>query len=241
MTENQCKDVVEYLKGDFTLALRADIVAILRFHKMLDFGGDLSIPRQVFCYIDYLGSLCYGPGPRNNTRHAIKFIENYFGEIDERYKKFGELMYNMWRHGTVHEFDPKRYIHSSRKYRMGWRSSKSSDQKERNRHLKCFMMEVQQDNCPDSYVISINLFELVDHLKQALRKFIEILEGNPTQKRKVQTNYRKISKAVLIKWSNIKRHEVSSREKVDLQLLKAVKNCSGIVDESFEVISDDCQ
>ncbi len=109
-------DVVDYLEKDLVAAINNDLIAVLKFHEG-GIGGFHSIPREVFCYIDYISVLRYGLP--NSSTTAIRFIEKYLGSTNIRYKHYGKLFWEMWRHGTVHEFDPKRLKHSSKKYSIG--------------------------------------------------------------------------------------------------------------------------
>ena len=101
--------VISHIEVNLLTAINNDLVKVLRFHSKVG-GGFHSIPREAFCYIDYLGSLRYGPP--SQSKKAISYIENYLGKINNRYVGVGRLIYELWRHGTVHEFDPKSLIHS---------------------------------------------------------------------------------------------------------------------------------
>jgi hypothetical protein len=75
---------------------------------------------MVFCYHDFLGLLYCGWGGKKHKKgykHAFathekakKFIKEIFGRIDNLYRVHGELLYDMYRHGTVHIYSPKKMI-----------------------------------------------------------------------------------------------------------------------------------
>src|SRR5437867_13206889 len=65
-------------------------------------SGFYSIPRSVFSYTDYLGYLAFGT--RDTTKRGVDFIKKYLPAACHDY---AELVYSMWRHGTVHEIKPK--------------------------------------------------------------------------------------------------------------------------------------
>lgn len=87
-------------------------------------GGYYGVPRAVLCYVDVLGLLFSGwAGERKEngdkkdfatSPKAKLFIKNVLSQIDYLYELNGDLMYDMYRHGTVHLYAPKKLI--SRKY-----------------------------------------------------------------------------------------------------------------------------
>ena len=94
---------INYLENVRTSIVR-DVKDVAIYHSRHYKGksaGFFSIPRQVFCYVDYLGFVAFGG---DSTTRAVGFIEKYF---PKNYKDFAELLYSMWRHGTVHEYEPK--------------------------------------------------------------------------------------------------------------------------------------
>ncbi len=63
----------------------------------------------IFTHIDLLGYLYIGDSAtRNSSKNAVKFIRDYLGKIDPRYKEVGGLLYDALRHGLVHLATPKR-------------------------------------------------------------------------------------------------------------------------------------
>lgn len=77
-------------------------------------GGYFGVPRSVFSYVDFLGALyCgYGGQIRNGVRQiatsrkAERFITEVMGEVDQNYRINGEVLYRIYRHGTVHAYRP---------------------------------------------------------------------------------------------------------------------------------------
>ena len=59
----------------------------------------------LFIHINLLGYLYSGS---DSTVHAVKFLREYLGRVDPRYKEVGGLLYDLLRHGWVHRFTPKR-------------------------------------------------------------------------------------------------------------------------------------
>ena len=58
----------------------------------------------IFIHIDLMGYLYTG---RNSSKNAVKFIREYLGKIDVRYKEVGGLIYHALRHGWIHRYTPK--------------------------------------------------------------------------------------------------------------------------------------
>lgn len=79
-------------------------------------GGYFGVTRQILCLIDFLGTLYSGYSGKKTKKgrmiisepwKAKKFITIVFGEIDSKYEENGELLYDMYRHGLVHLYQPK--------------------------------------------------------------------------------------------------------------------------------------
>lgn len=84
-------------------------------------GGYFGVPRQILCMVDFLGALYSGFNPEkdykdlkkkkgkkiSSSKKALAFIHEIFGEIDENYKTNGKYLYEMYRHGLVHLYQPK--------------------------------------------------------------------------------------------------------------------------------------
>ncbi len=59
----------------------------------------------LFIHINLLGYLQSGT---DSTTNAVKFLREYLGRVDPRYKEVGGLLYHLLRHGWIHRFTPKR-------------------------------------------------------------------------------------------------------------------------------------
>ena len=64
-------DVIDYLENDFLAVVNNDLITVLKFlrERIRRFH---SVPREVFCYIDYISAIRYG---ENSSTNAIQFIE----------------------------------------------------------------------------------------------------------------------------------------------------------------------
>ena len=206
-------DIIIYLEQDFLTAINNDLIEVVKFHNR-GTGGFHSVPREVFCYIDYISAIRYGG---NNSSNAIQFIEKYLGRTNARYKHYGKLLYEMWRHGTVHEFDPKRLKHSSKKYSVGWQTNNDSRKTERECHLECFKVYGKSD----TYVLNINLFQLVDDFVESVQILISELRRSRKKFMECQKNYNEISRKLSVK--ELPKKGKKLKRILNLQITKAVK------------------
>ena len=193
-------DVREHFKG-LRNSLRNDVLLVLGYHRTINErtkrstarGGFHSIPRQVFCYIDHIADVLYARGKVSDK--AIHFIQEYLGPGQELYRKRANLIYNMWRHGTVHEYDPKVFkveTQSAHKT-IGWLTNDDAKKKNRAAHLKF----AQRPRRPGAHYLVMNLPQLVDDLMGALRAIIDQLKTNGTFRSECQRRFDKLSSAIL--------------------------------------------
>ena len=79
-------------------------------------GAPHTVSREVFCYVDYLGALYVGTGgvPIDRTSglaqvgyRFTRYLEDVMSLVDPAYATMAKTLYEMFRSGTVHEFDPK--------------------------------------------------------------------------------------------------------------------------------------
>ncbi len=133
-------------------------------------------------------------------------------------------MYSMWRHGTVHEYDPKIFKSNAKQFRLVWGANNSSRAENRKWHLACFCKE-NESNC---YYWFINLFELVDDLKESVRYFISDLEFDEAYFTKARNNLQKLSRDLDL--------DKPERSKLRLEAEAIVKATAGIINERNQVI-----
>lgn len=90
----------------------ADIVPLLNTPG----GAPHAVAREVFCYVDFLGALYVGTtggvptGPDGLAQVGYRFpkyLEDIMGLVYTGYKDMAKTLYQMYRNGTVHQFDPK--------------------------------------------------------------------------------------------------------------------------------------
>lgn len=173
-------DVIEYLEDEVRKSIITDVVDVAAYHgrrQELD-SGHYSTPRQVFCYVDHLGYVAYGDS--SSTKRAVKFIKEFF---PSQYEAFAELLFVMWRHGTVHQLKPYSYRAplrdaSGRQVAVRWLSTNHNRKQERTQHMLVFPME----DTPDTVFLVVNSCQLADDLLSAVNGLINHLRAKPLHK-----------------------------------------------------------
>lgn len=104
--------------NDLATAITTDIAPIIQPGKQE--GGYFGVPRTVLCYTDVLGLLYSGwSGKKDKNGNKVDFatpqkakayIKNILSQVDELYGENGDLLYDMYRHGTVHLHSPKKMV-----------------------------------------------------------------------------------------------------------------------------------
>jgi len=210
---NKSMSIIPHLKLELLGTINNELMNVLYFHSKSRTGFH-SIPRELFCYIDYLGSIRYGPP--SQSKKAIQYLEKYMFKVNPRYKQIGRLIYELWRHGTVHEFAPKSLIDSCNR-QITWQTNITDRKVERECHLECFKKQGEEN----LYFINVNLFQLTDDLISSIEFLIEELNSDKRLCREVQKNFNKISKPVCVK--NLKGSP-ENIEILDKQILNAIKD-----------------
>lgn len=218
------KSVVKYLKTDIKVSIENDVKKIVRYHERIKVGGYHSIPRLVFCYVDYLGSLVYGPD--KPTVHAIQYIENYF---EKEYKNKSALLFIMWRHGTVHEYDPKVLKLKFGKLKLGWLTNISSKKHNKKDHLSVF----NRYGVKKTRYFKINANKLVDDLLESLSRLVKDLEANKAKKRKAQKNFKEVSSIKIIQSLHV--NAIVKRD-VESQFKNNTQKIAGLINKKAKVI-----
>jgi hypothetical protein len=105
-------EIVHYLRKDLTQSVRDDVKPCIRPRARR--GGYFSVPRLVLCYVDYLGVL-YRGGYRTLGRgrrrfaeawKAKAFLRDIFGKLDYNYAKYGGILWEIYRNGPIHLYEP---------------------------------------------------------------------------------------------------------------------------------------
>lgn len=204
-----------------------DILGSLRWHESHGGGGFFSTPVSCFTMIDYLASLAYG---ESSTGNAVTFIGEFLGRVNPKYAAYADLLYAMFRHGTVHQFDPNHYFTTRWQsiFRLGWSMNNSSLQWNRDVHLKCLKVLGKEKG----YLVSLNLFQLADDLKSSIQLFIHELRDDGMLNREAVQEHYNAQQRPLGLWPRKKRfcRGVPRQAKIHAAIKNAIQDCdSGIL------------
>jgi hypothetical protein len=166
------EDIVEYLE-EIQQSIKNDAGTAIDFYMdhflKTDEGiGLFTIPRIIFPEIDNLGSY-YAGTIKNTSANAINFIKDYFSKINLEYLNKGAFIYQVYRHGLMHQHIPKFVSYKNKN--LGWaiglsnRGTKSS-------HLKLWGKSVKIDGKQfyEDLLIAIDLYK--EDIKSGNRKLI---------------------------------------------------------------------
>lgn len=160
------EQIKEYLRGDIKKSIVNDVFPCLNLDR--EESGHFAVPRLVLCYADFLGYLYTNV---SLSKSAVKFIRDCFGEINSDYKKYGGLLYFAYRHGTVHEYEPKT-IEMSNGQIIKWIIGKE----------RTFFWEVDGNYYthlkPKNSRFPISIKCLYDDLLKSIEVFIHKIESN---------------------------------------------------------------
>lgn len=173
-------DPVKYVETEVKLSILTDVVRVAKYHARhhTENTGHFSTPRQVFCYVDHLGYLAYGDN--RSTSRSVQFIRDFF---PPHYTPYAELLFSMWRHGTVHQLKPYTYRAPlkngvSQQITVNWLSTNHNRKRERGQHMLFFPMEGKKN---DVYLV-VNSCQLADDLVVAVDAFISHLKSTPADR-----------------------------------------------------------
>jgi hypothetical protein len=99
--------------------LKQTILADVRPLLALPGAAPFAISREVFCYIDHLGHLYSGKGPRKSGERFQDYLKQVMCKIDPNYSHRAGIIYQIYRNGPVHEFAPK-VLENKKGQRLVW-------------------------------------------------------------------------------------------------------------------------
>lgn len=173
------QEALDYLNTTVRDMIIDDVIRVADFQCDQNEGrneGYFGIPRQVFCIVDFLGHLLNPPRKKHGydtSFRAIKFIQTCF---PESYKNVAPLIYQQWRHDTVHTLLPRKYVvkRDAEEIRLPWLVSRSKSQLSRKSHMR----PMYQKQMRDEVTIVVNIVELAKDLLRALDNFIEKIKSD---------------------------------------------------------------
>lgn len=215
---------IRFLDNQVRQQIELDVVEVSR-NPAEQNAALFGVPRQVFCFVDYLGSVAYNNLKRESqqatTRKAIRFIKEFFPSA---YSDKAELLVAMWRHGTVHALVPYIYytLSGNRKKLVKW--STNNDWTEHNRAVHLQFFDIEGD--PDSICLSINVCELADDLLLSLDALLDRMRANPAFGRGCISRLNRIHSHVYVDRKGLR---LSAKAQVKSQMLAAVGLTAGVI------------
>lgn len=169
--------------NDLAVSANTDIVPIIQPSRPA--GGYFGVPRMVFCYVNFLGLLYsgwrgekYKRGTKKGEKRdfgtsgqAKKYIKEVMGKVDKLYKRHAGLLYDVYRHGTVHIYSPKKMASRVKpKTTIEWliyKGDRESWQYYENKAIKLRHLEVIEWS-KDRFVVPLSINILYDDLFESM-------------------------------------------------------------------------
>lgn len=150
-------------------------------------GGALhTISREFCCYVDYLGTLYTGLAEHQESSNRFcRYLREVLAQVNQGYAGNAELVLAMFRHGLVHEFDPKTLINQAGR-KITWvefttpsTGQLGSPSNQSVTHLQRTAIAYPPGNSDEFLPISVH--DLLHDLKQSIRLFREDTGGIGTR------------------------------------------------------------
>lgn len=179
-------DIMIYLQTDLDTSIQNDVYPVLQADKRE--GGYFAVPRLVLCYIDFLGALYCGFSGTNvnkiaTTAKAKKFIRDVMSRVDPAYGTHGDLLVEVYRHGTVHLYSPISLKRTSDNKVLQWELYKGTRREmliagtyssKWVSHMKLYSHDTTTD------VLPISITCLYEDLRQSIDEYCELLQQEHT-------------------------------------------------------------
>lgn len=190
-------DMKDYLLKDLLVSVINDVGPCLNAGQQE--GGYFGVPRLVLSYVDYLGTLYHGyDGSRNRwgrreiskSQYGKSFLTDIFGMVDPNYAKHGGLLWEIYRNGTVHLYQPLKFENAGKT--IGWFVYKGGRSISVNRSILTHL--VPHNVRANEWVQPISINCLYDDLQTAIQQYAsKISSGNA-----LEVNFRKTADALQI-------------------------------------------
>lgn len=156
-----------YLEKHFQKSLKDDFYPAYETYKRRGLGF-FALPRIVFPYITFLGTLL---GGKDSSRNAVDYMSKYLSKVNQIYsdKELCDFIYRVYRHGLAHTNMPKVAAENGKIF--GWRIVFDDSQ-----HLKV-------DRNPEikgkSAILSISPNKLAGEVLSSIDEYIKDLQNAP--------------------------------------------------------------
>jgi len=163
-------------------AIEKDLVPVLSFPE----GAPHTVAREWACYVDHLGALFSGKVSHTQERFRI-YLHEVLSEVDAGYRHQADILLRMFRHGTVHEFDPKVLVNPAGQ-RLGWAvyttqgRNQSITLEDGRSFLVSHLTITRYINLSGQFALYVSTWCLVEDLLRSIDVFKTGM-GNPAKRR----------------------------------------------------------
>lgn len=166
---------ISYLKNHLQKSLKDDFYPAYEAYKPAwggghykSRGGFFALPRIIFPYITFLGSLF---GGKENSKYAVDYMNEYLSKANETFgnRELCEFIYHVYRHGLAHTNMPK--VASENGNVFGWKIVFDDSQ-----HLN---VERNPGISGKSVLLSISPKKLADEVISSIDEYIKDLQVKP--------------------------------------------------------------
>ena len=167
---------ISYLKKHLQKSLKDDFYPAYEAYKSRGVGF-FALPRIVFPYITFLGTLL---GGRDSSKNAIEYMNKYLSKVNSTFgdKQLCDFIYRVYRHGLAHTNMPK--VSSENGKVFGWRivfddSQHLSVDKTPGLSGKSALLSISPKKLADEVISSID--EYIKDLQNGSASFDTFKEG----------------------------------------------------------------
>ncbi len=158
---------ISYLKEHLQKSLNNDFYPAYEVYRRQGGVGFFALPRIVFPYITFMGTLL---GGKDSSRNAIHYMNKYLAKANSTFKdkELCDFIYLVYRHGLVHTNMPK--VASENQKIFGWQISFDD-----TKHLCVF----EGGSLGKAALLSISPKKLADEVVSSIDEYIIDLQVKP--------------------------------------------------------------
>ena len=201
------QQVQDYLKNDLRVSVVNDVGPCVQPNRMA--GGYFAVPRLVLGYVDFLGALYHGYlGRKKGNRrvfadqtYAKAFLRDVFGLVDVQYNAHGELLWEIYRNGTVHLYQPLALENANRVINWSlYKGPKSSNVFVQGVGIGKFVTHLEPTwIAMNHWIQPVSITCLYDDLLQAIDTYIGLISRN----RSLLARFRQVADALQVPESTL--------------------------------------
>jgi hypothetical protein len=182
-TEQEWKDQIDvsgaisYLTNHLKKSLINDFYPAYEVYQRKGGIGFFALPRIIFPYITFLGTLL---GGKDSSKNAANYMNKYMSKANQIYtdKELCDFIYRVYRHGLVHTNMPK--VASENGKVFGWRIVFDDNEHlsvDKNPRIsgKSALLSISPKKLADEVIYSID--EYIEDLRTGVASFDKFKEG----------------------------------------------------------------